>query len=158
MKKEKRYFLGARGWWPNLPWNPGADRWTWINGAIDDTARKAVKTRISTPDIRVGVHVGVERHRRLDGGWHMRVLAEIRIQRRAWRTRREEKKRAYAPREWKDTSALSPTLTWQSCAIKTPWRTIRSGISASQTNFVETSVEDFFISVCARGAWRIYFT
>lgn len=147
----------ARGWWPNRHWNPGADRWTWINGAIGDTARKAVKTKVSRLD-GSRYTCRCSRRRRTSSwiGWWMgyvRSLTERRIQRhvrvRSRVTNALGRRNVRMHRVSGKILLLSPTLTWQTCAIKTPWRTIRSGISALQTNFVETSVSSIFLYLFA---------
>ena len=62
-------------------WNPGADRWTWTNGAIGDTTRKPVKTKVSsdsTAPIRLSTAIDT---RISTGGWWRR---DVRVQEKSY--------------------------------------------------------------------------
>lgn len=141
----------VRGWRPSRHWNPGADRWTWTNGTIGDTTRKAVKAKVSRlNDSRYtckysGRHriVTVDRARCTDV---RTLLRSTRIQRHMRIQYRGAGTRMYAPRKEKYFCFL-PGSYVTNLHYKNAL-TIRSEIFASQTNSVEIS--SIFLHLFAR--------
>lgn len=140
---KKTVLVRVRGWRSSRHRDPGANRWTWTNGAIDDTTRKVVKAKVFRLNGSRYTYKYSRRHRIVIVD-HRRAhsLAECTYTgtyacSECWEAGIQC---VCTTRKAKHFCSLSPA---QTCTIKTLWRT---GCS------LRRRISPVFLYMCLRGA------